>query len=353
MSNTQTATQLKDYQDQQQTIDTMNKWEQDVKQDIPLRQLKAGDEAKSVASYAMGRDATVGWMSRQKRRMAGNTKKKLQKRAVDIAGGKSNLSWQDNNPTQLQGEEKLKYDIGKLSTSRDFLAFRNDDTFLDYYNKNYTELDRLSKVGDSITDYLGKHSSALTEKKKKEVKAEIDRHKDIKSYYDAKLLILKSPYYTILKKTDVDSMTDQELDERIRKLREMYAANNAAAAGKNANVAATAKTTEILADDPEIVKYFVASKILRSLEKKKIEREKSDALLEGAAFKRQIEGGTNKHHKGYFEILPGKVDLEAKIGAEFAGFGKKWTNKEDTAGTSGKAAERIQMRSPNPNIRKR
>lgn len=255
MSNTQGTTQLRNYQDQQQTIDTMHKWEQDVQRDIPQRQLKAGDEAKSVASYAMGKDATVGRMSKLKRRMAGNTKKDLQRRAVDLAGNTDQRKWTDNNPTTLKGDEKLKYDIGMLSTTRDYLAFRDDDTFLDYYNENYTELDRLSKFGDSITTYLGTNAAALTDKKKEEVKAKIERNKDIKSFYDAKLVLLKNPYYTILKKSDVDSMTDQELDERIRKLREMYAPKNTTAAGKNANAAATPKTTEILDNDPEIVKF--------------------------------------------------------------------------------------------------
>ena len=330
MSNTQTATQLRNYQDQQQTIDTMNKWEQDVQRDIPQRQLKAGDEAKSVASYAMGKDATVGRMSKLKRRKAGNTKKDLQRRAVDLAGNTDQRKWTDNNPTALKGDEKLKYDIGMLSTTRDFLAFRSDTTFLDYYNENYTELDRLSKFGDSITTYLGTKPAALTDKKKEEVKAKIERNKDIKSFYDAKLVLLKNPFYTILKKSDVDSMTDQELDERIRKLREMYAPKNTTAAGKNANAAATPKTTEILDNDPEIVKYFVASRILRNLEKKDIAREKSDALVDKVAFKRQNSGGTSKRHKAYVEILPFKADAGIQAGAQVFNYGNTWNLKKDS-----------------------
>ena len=288
-----------DYKNVQKTQEVLNAWENDVKLDIASRQLKAGDMAKSVASYAMGKDANVSWASRQKRRRVADDKKKLQSRASEMVKT-GQPSWKENYTSK-----GLSDDIEALSTTRDFLAFRNDDTFLDYYNENYTELDRLSKIGTSITDTLTSKPAALEDEEKEKIKAEIKKNADIKKYYDTKLQLIKSPYYPILKKSDMDSMTDRELDARIAELK------------RN------------LGEEAEIYKYFVASKTLRNLEKSGVAREEGDALAEGAVGKREIKGGTSKRHKGYIEFLPGKLDVDGTIGADLLGWGKTWKAKKD------------------------
>lgn len=270
-------------------------WERDAAAASPT--LNAGDESVEIVRE-FNENQSVGLKSRTRRRMVLNTKRKNQAEANEKLN-------QQNMPVTLQNATRQNPgnpqppanpavtvdDIKTLFTGKyDFMGYTDDTAFLDIYDQAIAVLKVLDSLNTKVSNMSDQDYDTLKGQYGKgcpsleDIKARGEFYAACKKHYENKLKLISNPFYTVLQNRDTASMTTDDLKKQRDKCR--------------------ADHRDKLAD------YLDTTITLRELAEKGASRE-TDNINLATGYRKNIAGGTYKHHKGYFEA--GTVDWEKRF----------------------------------------
>ncbi len=267
-------------------------WERDAA--AAQHTLNAGDEAVEIVKE-FNENQSVGLKSRNRRRMVLNTKRKNQAEANEKLNQQNTAAQnaarqKQGNPQPPVNQAVTVDDIKTLFTGKyDFMGYTDDTAFLGIYDDAIAVLKVLDSLNTKVSNMSDRDYDTLKGQYGKgcpsleDIKARGEFYAACKKHYENKLKLISNPFYTVLQHRDTASMTTDDLKNKRDKCR--------------------ADHRDKLAD------YLDTTITLRELAEKGASRE-TDSINLVTGYRKNMAGGTYKHHKGYFEA--GTVDWEKR-----------------------------------------
>ena len=244
--------------------------------------------------------------SKNRRKKAFESKKKLYDSAEakewrkDHADGKQ--EWRNpTNPTGAAGASptpqpkiKDKLDVIKQmhDCTIDFLNYNNDEAFIAHFSDAYKQLDSFAALKEVFQNPGQEELKKLKEEKLPNVeklKEMVDEYTRIRDFYRAKMDVISSPFYMVLRKTDTSKLTVEQIDESIQKCH------------------ADGRT--------QLEDYLKAINVLKKLDKNDVGHNLH------AHYRKQTGGGMDKKKGAYFAVgvRDYGINAEAKAGIGLSG----------------------------------
>lgn len=155
----------------------------------------------------------------------------------------------------------------------DFLNYDNDTQFIAHFNDAYAQLDTFAGLKDALSNPTDEELKALRDNKLPEIeklRESVEEYTRIRDFYRAKMDVISSPFYMVLRKTDTEKLTVDDIEQNIQKCR--------------------------TAHRDKLAEYLEAIKTLKTLKNNNVEHNLK------ASMRKQTGGGMDKKKGAYFAL---------------------------------------------------
>ncbi|MBO6137100.1 MAG: hypothetical protein J6O71_00665 [Lachnospiraceae bacterium] len=180
----------------------------------------------------------------------------------------------------------------------DFLNYDNDTQFIAHFNDAYAQLNTFAGLKDALSNPTEAELKTLKDNKLPDIeklRESVGEYTRIRDFYRAKMDVISSPFYMVLRKTDTDKLTVDEIEQNIQKCRTAH--------------------RDKLAD------YLEAIKTLKTLKNNNVEHNLK------ASVRKQTGGGMDKKKGAYFALGVRDYGIETS-----ASSGLKYSPEKDFTG---------------------
>lgn len=187
-----------------------------------------------------------------------------------------------------------------LAEETDFMGYKNDEVFVQYFNSLYGKLKKFNTVIDEVTkldenafkDLKKEYGLLLPSKEKLENKKE--QLGKITEFYETKMALISNPFYMVLRKTDTNEVTIEKLEE---------------------------KSKACIGDRKKLKEYLDTMIKLRKLEEEGYARTHEHRIQ---VARHDLYNGKKTRHKGYAEVLSLKSEHGGVLGINSDGMSRDY-----------------------------
>ena len=267
---------------------TSDQWPQGVQQMEQVNDLKnarpeeinmeRAQNMVSAASQTVVNEFNTGkhlsGKSKRRRKKAFESKKKL----YDSDAAKNWRAQQAQQPAAPAAQPATLTaslaDVRKMyDCTTDFLNYDNDTQFIAHFNDAYEQLNTFAGLKDALSNPTDEELKALRDNKLPEIeklRESVEEYTRIRDFYQAKMDVISSPFYMVLRKTDTEKLTVDEIEQNIQKCR--------------------------TAHRDKLAEYLEAIKTLKTLKNNNVEHNLK------ASMRKQTGGGMDKKKGAYFAL---------------------------------------------------
>ncbi|MBR2187207.1 MAG: hypothetical protein IJ857_07700, partial [Lachnospiraceae bacterium] len=206
-----------------------------------------------------------------------------------------------------------------LAEETDFMGYKNDEVFVQYFNSLYGKLKKFNTVIDEVTkldenafkDLKKEYGLLLPSKEKLDNKKE--QLGKITEFYETKMALIYNPFYMVLRKTDTNEVPIEKLQEKM---------NSCNAQGQ------------------EKLKEYLGIMIkLRKLEEEGYVRTHEHRIQ---VARHDLYNGKKTRHKGYAEVLSLKSEHGGVLGVSTDGMSRDYRYSNANSGLVEKEERRAE-----------
>ncbi|MBQ6966544.1 MAG: hypothetical protein IJP84_01415 [Lachnospiraceae bacterium] len=206
-----------------------------------------------------------------------------------------------------------------LAEETDFMGYKNDEVFTQYFSALYGKLKKFDSVLDEVfgmndTDFkaLGKEYGLLFPSREN-LEEKRTKIKKIREFYETKMDLISNPFYMVLRKTDTNEVTIEKLREKMDNCDDQ--------------------------SQEKLKKYLGTMIKLRELEEEGYVRTHEHRIQ---VARHDLYNGKKTRHKGYAEVLSLKSEHGGVLGVSTDGMGRDYRYSNANSGLVEKEERRAE-----------